>query len=61
MGNGLFLSTKIREVYFELQKNILKQTKDKINSIELLEDEKYDFFQEECSKIRSLMAKELRI
>lgn len=58
-GNGLVVSTEFRDKYFDLQEYILTITTGKIDSEQKLNDAEYDDLRGRCSKLRSLMAKEL--
>lgn len=59
-GHGLLLSNDIRDHYFDLQKYLIKNTKDRKNSLEVLSHSEYKAIRKKCSYIRSLMARELQ-
>lgn len=59
-GNGIVISSDFREMYFALQEYMISVfTAEKVNNKQPLEDPEYDDFREKCSRLRTLMAREL--
>jgi hypothetical protein len=59
-GNGIVISRYFREMYFDLQKYIVAAVSaDRVNNKIRLNDLEYEDLRKRCSKLRTLMAKEL--